>query len=598
MFNLREQITAEDRVKLENYINLYGVGSHFIGVDNWLVNWANNKVKLYKLLNNQLIYKVPYTYEKPQAELREELDNLFYEDNGFCEQYRDYIYDLEDNGTITHALYNDLVKLCYSTTLMADKTEERIKFKLPNAKKEFQLQPGMKACKSLSKVVTYLKDSGYKDLSKEFEEFRVKHSIIFNDKLIHSNLVFSIHPLDFITMSDNSSNWQSCMNWHEEGCYRVGTIEMMNSNNVICCYLEAKEPYNFAEQCHNKPKGVDYSTDDYVWTNKKWRQLVYVTKDIIVSGKSYPFTNDDVTKFIIEKLRELAKANLNWTYSFGVERYYDMKYINGSYSMERAKGWIRYGNATKHNILFESNGMYNDMVNDSNFHYWCVRNKVDHTKVITYSGKPTCLCCGDSIINFCEGEDYNNRWDGTGNVVCRDCDEKYFSCCSCGSYHHFADYIQFTDATTGKPLQMCDICWNETVRKCPCCGKPMYYGYKYNRPKVFTPIREDNLYDKKDFDTIVQHYNWRYKENPIKLETLMPVFVCKDCGNKLIPLENRALSYTAHDDWGYTTRYTYDIMPHIPVQAAEAMHWLALERVEPKQDQALVLEYSQSYFGN
>jgi hypothetical protein len=38
MFNLIDVISAEDRVKMENYIKLYGVQKDFIGLDSWLAD--------------------------------------------------------------------------------------------------------------------------------------------------------------------------------------------------------------------------------------------------------------------------------------------------------------------------------------------------------------------------------------------------------------------------------------------------------------------------------------------------------------------------------------------------------------------------------
>ena len=47
-FNLIDQIPTEDKVKIENYISLYGVKDGFIGLDAWLKHWSNNKIKMYK----------------------------------------------------------------------------------------------------------------------------------------------------------------------------------------------------------------------------------------------------------------------------------------------------------------------------------------------------------------------------------------------------------------------------------------------------------------------------------------------------------------------------------------------------------------------
>ena len=71
----------------------------------------------------------------------------------------------------------------------------------------------------------------------EWEEIRLAHSQIFNTNKMTGTLCLSIHPLDYATASDNDNGWSSCMSWRDDGCYRMGTVEMMNSPMVICAYF-------------------------------------------------------------------------------------------------------------------------------------------------------------------------------------------------------------------------------------------------------------------------------------------------------------------------------------------------------------------------
>jgi hypothetical protein len=72
----------------------------------------------------------------------------------------------------------------------------------------------------------------------DFKKWQTWLSTICTVKEYKTNLVLSIHPIDFMTSSDNASGWTSCMNWRDDGGYSSGTIEMMNSNMVIIAYLE------------------------------------------------------------------------------------------------------------------------------------------------------------------------------------------------------------------------------------------------------------------------------------------------------------------------------------------------------------------------
>ena len=135
----------------------------------------------------------------------------------------------------------------------------------------------------------------------EYEAFRIWHSMLFNSAKMTGNLCLSIHPLDYITMSENDEGWSSCMNWHDEGCYRRGTIEMMNSKYVLVAYVKSEN-------------NEIYMGNDNHWNSKKWRSLFYLDKDIITSIKGYPYQHPALVKVIIEKLEELAEANLGYMY--------------------------------------------------------------------------------------------------------------------------------------------------------------------------------------------------------------------------------------------------------------------------------------------
>jgi hypothetical protein len=484
MFNLFNVIPAEDKVKIHNYINAYGVyQDKFLG-DEWFSDWSKNKIKLYKLLGNNLIYKKSIKIKKSKDLLGQQIDDLRKNHWDFIDSFYDLSIKIsKDYGKRLD--YDDIYCIVSFTALLNNSTCYTIKVDKKDypekKKKSLQIQKGTKCAKGINTILNYFEED-YPELIGTirplFEKFRIDYSMVFNDDTINGNLVISIHPLDYMTMSDNDSNWQSCMSWRADGCYHVGTVEMMNSNNVLCCYLENDKPFDFDN------KKIKEGQKEYLWSNKRWRELVYITMDIIVGGKAYPFASDDLSKELIQTVRELAAKNWKRTYHFGPELYQDMKYINNSYSMDRAKGYIRYGNTKKHNILFDSKGMYHDMINDSATHYWCVRNKVDKTKVISYSGKAPCLCCGKNVLVEDNPNEYNDRYDNVGSVICRDC-QADFTCdiCDGASYTEPMYTIRSKD---GRPANVCRCCYDAYIKECPNCGKPFSMvrdpvdNYRYN----------------------------------------------------------------------------------------------------------------------
>ena len=540
MFNLTSTLPQEDKKLIEKYIETFGTANDFIGVDEWLKHWGKEKIKLYKLFGNNFMYTVPYCYEKDEAELDQQLVNLI-RDNKFARLFEVFLREdvihnpmFFDNQVEEHCYkkYNEDQNaiyhfINYSVTrfvLKKNKIETGLKIKLRGAKKELQIQPGAKPLKAYNKILTYLEpffkdNEHFKDLKKYYEDFRIQHSMILNDKVVKGDLVFSIHPLDFMTMSDNASNWQSCMSWSDSGCYHEGTVEMLNSNNVICCYITNKKPYQFAE---------DADTGEvYLWNNKRWRQLVYITPEIIMTGKSYPYKNKKLSHTILDTLRDLMKKIYDIDYDYGIEKYEDMKYINTQASMDRARDYrmLPKNRYHKKNILFDTKGMYNDILNDHTTEYWCIRNKVKKTTIISVSGKAPCLCCGGSVIKADEdwseydcNINYNDRYHNVGEVICPDCMHK-IRCRICGNHKPKNKKFIYTDHD-GVEHFVCESCFKNFFKKCPCCGENMFIT------SVGDPAKENSFFISDAYNADYRNYDDEY--NPIIVPITKDFDVSKD----------------------------------------------------------------------
>ena len=447
MFNLYSLLTPLDNKRIENYINRFAT-KNYIGNEKYLEEWGKNNIKLYKLLGNQLIYKMPITIKKPDEALESDLHSLEGR-HDFIDAFEELYFALKEIEPAYSKCRNDWMPLLNTSYLKANKVLRTHNVNFMG--KTLKISEGTKLFKALNKIVIFVTNNynnleqkdkdelkqfpNLKSLSYLLEDFRICHSIIFNNKILKGNLCLSIHPLDFMTMSDNNNNWSSCMSWKETGCYRTGTVEMMNSNLVICAYLDSEKNFFFNES------GTEVS-EEYTWNNKKWRQLFYCHKDIIVSGKAYPYSNTDLTMMVLEKLRELAKENWNQTYAYGIEPYRDMIHINTLYKFNRNRMWAKGIDSRKHNIIFDTHAMYNDIFNDKGTTYWCIRNKVKKNLILNLSGKVCCPCCGeynvvekidyddyskylldDSMPDFDDDDiyDYNSQYAGTKRLVCSGC---------------------------------------------------------------------------------------------------------------------------------------------------------------------------------
>ena len=499
--DLYEKLGEEDIKKISDYYHRWGIiGSNhwsdeindyittpvdesmYIPVKDFLEKWSICKNTLYKLLGNQMIYKVPFTYEKPEDDIWQECKNYLrlvdvlkvlkdcIEDGGYrIPTSIDYIFSRD-------VIINNLT--AYHISLSPDCNHV-------DTLKERKIPAGTKVFRAIGKILKYC--NANKSVIDFFEEVRIKISLILNEKNITGNLCFSIHPLDFMTMSDNNSDWSSCMSWKRSGCYRVGSYEMMNSNNAICCYIES----------NNRMMGLESDNSDAkehpFWNDKKWRSLLFVNKDIIVSGKSYPYKNDEFSKKLLEVARELAEKNLGWTYKFGIEPYKDMLNVNSlddyviNRDLENSKD---RDNFIPKKIYFTNNAMYNDMCNDNSYGYWCLRNPIRHTKKINISGPVVCISCGKPLLQLNNDDDFdfdepewNDRYEDTENLICIECASTK-QCKNCGDFVGSKNLFTFDISTYD--LWDDDYGYDESVTRCknciqkyyicPCCGKPFVLG--------------------------------------------------------------------------------------------------------------------------
>lgn len=539
--NLLEFLTEEDKEKISNYVKYYGGGNGaFIGVDEWLKDWAKDNKKLFKLLGNKFIVEIPYTYKKSSEMIESEIKELLESElvDNIKSEFHNVIFALEEEREIDYDTRLNLFNLWNSLCFYRNSTFNTIKIKINN--RSLQIQKGAKPIKALGKAIKWLKEiKNNQKICEDFEKFRQKHSMIYNDADIKSTLVLSIHPMDFLTMSDNNNNWSSCMSWLKSGCYHAGTVEMMNSNVALCAYLKSKCDFKYAINYDEEKDEFSYDN----WNSKQWRQLIYVNKDIILAGKPYPFQSEDMTKVIITEVKKLAKNNFNWDYHFGPELYFDMLGVNSLYGMERVRQMYF---DKKKNIFVHTNAMYNDMLNDNSTEYWCYRNKPKKSYILNLSGKISCVCCGNyNVIGESDyyTDEYNDRFDNTGKTICYDC-EKENNCHYCDrssdSIIGIRKLYNLLDVQ-GESIKVCKDHLEEEFCLCPCCGEMIKNPYAW---ESYYYCSSNMIFDKEKIqkDWNIDLYYWRRYDFVEKLKTLdrvldkglyFPIYLCGKCINTL-----------------------------------------------------------------
>ena len=397
--------------------------------------WRKAKSEyLYDLMSQELILSKRFTYERDTDELIEELENLASEHYRFYNTlhenllkalgavYDDYLWTFptEDNQDF----FNTVRRWGNAYCLLDNRVDTKVQCVIGG--KPLKINSGEKIMRAMRKICQALAAAGYPDLNADLEELRLDHSRIFNQKTVSGELCLSIHPLDYATASDNDNGWSSCMSWQEEGCYRLGTVEMMNSPMVICAYLKSD-----VQQMH---------FNGYEWPSKKWRAWIVINKDAILCNRNYPYTNDNLAKECINWVAELAKKNLGWEFTE------EIRSVNDWHDDEH-----------RIELIYETNFMYNDFRDDM----WLAVNKnLKHgSHYINYSGVANCMNCGEEI-----------PWEGeqdSSTLCCMSCRNIQY-CSECGEPISDEYYYGPNDE-----LLCCD-CYSRLVTHCELCDTDFY----------------------------------------------------------------------------------------------------------------------------
>ena len=285
-------------------------------------------------------------------------------------------------------------------------------------------------CKIMKTLGRFARECGYEQ---EFEYLRLRQSQILNEANIHADLCLSIHPLDFMTASFNESDWRSCMCW-DDGEFRRGVIEMMNSPVVVVAYI--------ASSSANLHLGYNR------WNSKRWREFFIVTPKMISGIKGYPYWN-----------RRLEDEALNWMRELFAP-VFNADYVNKIYTW-RTEDIIT---DTENNIFVHPSmrcgpAMYNDFYNGNDYHSIFAHGVDYHTESrykmrINYSGESECVVCGSA----------DNSFDSESYLSCCECFEHY-TCEKCG-----CTITNSEDVVIHNDRVYCRYCW-ESLPSCDICGE-------------------------------------------------------------------------------------------------------------------------------
>ncbi len=392
--------------------------------------WAQNKMPLYQMFNENFILEKEIHFTISEDELMNEMYKKIYNYNSdsktyqFANQWEEFCYSkIRELGEWHYdAPFNRARHLLSNSEDLVDNEYHGTDFTIEYNGKKIVVQNGCKIVKMIGKLSKLF---GIPD--ELYEDFRITHSMVLNQKKIKGTLCLSIHPMDYITMSDNDHGWSSCMSWIDDpGDYRLGTIEMMNSPYVVVAYLKSNNDEL-------------YLNDEFRWNSKRWRQLLVVSPDLILGNKQYPYNNDELQGTAMKWLRELALA----THNYG-------PYSETAINIEnRADNYIDGNKAVHFNL--DMDYMYNDIYDFRLAYFNPNYKKSDYSLFL--SGPAVCIACGDVI---------ESHQVEPCRVVCQNCSGEA-RCCSCGDWHSIDD-LYHVDGH-----YYCSYCYDD-LYSCDVCG--------------------------------------------------------------------------------------------------------------------------------
>lgn len=293
-------------------------------------------------------------------------------------------------------------------------------------------------------------------------------NIIQEDK-VEGTLCLSVHPLDYLSLSENCHNWRSC---HAlDGDYAEGNVSYMLDSSTVICYIKSDNGDIY--RLPNFPESVR-------WNSKKWRMLLFFSDEYnaMMAGRQYPMDIEGILPMISENILKVLKLTRNKDLSW-----FDFLAAIGLESRE--VGWSDWDNSylfqfnsrdlqCKHiyigdriypyNTNFITDGKnsrhFNDLLSSSFYKnpYYCYAKEDVREIHFSIGTEVPCLNCGsghtiglmrcstcldeynteDEDIEVCSCCDRNIYSDESceilydGSTVCANCAQEMIQCHRCG----------------------------------------------------------------------------------------------------------------------------------------------------------------------
>lgn len=291
------------------------------------------------------------------------------------------------------------------------------------------------------------------------KELQDRASMIIQENKVHGNLYLSVHPLDFLSSSENTYNWRSC---HAlDGDYRAGNLSYMLDSCTVICYLA--DP--------NKVYKLPRFPEDVQWNSKKWRMLLFLDEagEAMMAGRQYPFMSKSALRLVQKAYLDNDYCNSLYWSDWYHESIHEVESTDDrrTLTLNDCYAYINHRLYAMRDIIKDVKGSrhYNDLLYSSVYKpYYCWSNFPKSSKwrpKFTIGSACICPRCGEASIAESE------------SMVCEDCryDERDFYYCDCCQTRVPRDEVWYVDGSEG---YVCQTCYESQTGKCDACGQLHY----------------------------------------------------------------------------------------------------------------------------
>lgn len=318
---------------------------------------------------------------------------------------------------------------------------------------------------------------------KVLDQLQTQASMIIQENKVSGILCFSVHPLDYLSSSENTHHWRSC---HAlDGEFRAGNLSYMVDKHTIVCYLKS------GEQLVKLPR----FPETVKWNSKKWRMLLFLGNDLkcIFAGRQYPFFSLKALDILKTPLLESLGVRRPSRWSHWHNDYineFPRKRTDGVYREFELNGRYISMHATIYKLKdivkdYEEDALhFNDLLHSSFYRpYYCWDfgglwdEAPEKTPFMTIGGYVPCLECEEEDISMSEC------------MRCRECElehgqeeNDYFGYCACCESRSYRDDMVYLDEIDDL---ICRDCYEQHCTQCENCGEVWYsrdlvYDYEHN----------------------------------------------------------------------------------------------------------------------